>query len=203
MKAILVFLSLCGMAALGSFHYLHKPTKQAMSSVLVSDDDGNGSGVHIGHGYIVTAAHVVEDHPQMDVTDSLGNKHVGTVLWFNKAYDIALIKIDEYGQIRHSRLMCSPPKIGTNLVAEGNPLNLQNITTWGRVASDVRERAPWKLSFIADMTVVPGMSGGPVFDKAGDVVGIAVGIAVTPGIGMTAISYIVPSEAVCDLMARA
>lgn len=202
-KAAIAVVSLCLLAALGAFHYTHRDRPSAMSAVLVSDDSGHGSGVHIGNGFIVTAAHVVEGKSAMDVTDSLGNKHAGTVLWSNKSYDVALIRIDGYGDIRKSILACSPPSIGTNIVAKGNPLNLQNITTWGRVASDVRERDRWKLSFIADITIAPGMSGGPVFDARGNVVGIAVGVAVVPFLGAAAISYIVPSEAVCALMARA
>lgn len=203
MKAILVAVSLCILGGIGIFHFRHKHQPLAMSAVLVSDASGHGSGVHIGHGYIVTAAHVVEDKPSMDVTDSIGTKHAGTVLWSNKAYDVALIRIDDYSDVRKSALNCSPPPIGANIVAKGNPLNLQNITTWGRVASDVRERGQWKLSFIADITIAPGMSGGPVFDSRGNVVGISVGVAVMPMMGVTAISYIVPSEAVCALMARA
>jgi hypothetical protein len=50
------------------------------------------------------------------------------------------------------------------------------------------------------------MSGGPVFDKAGNLIGLAVGIAVQPiglgGFAPYAISYVVPVSAACHLMGR-
>jgi S1-C subfamily serine protease len=181
--------------------------KSAISTVLVSDVSGHGSGVHIGHGYIVTAAHVVEDNPTVQITDSLGHKHTGTVLWSNKVYDIALVRIGDYSDVGSARLTCSHSiPVGTNVSAVGNPLSLENITTWGKISSDIRERGPWKLSVVADMTIAPGMSGGPVFDAVGEVVGIVVGVAIMPNdmgiVAPFAVSYVVPSEAVCALMGR-
>jgi S1-C subfamily serine protease len=194
------------MAALGVAHF-QKPHVLATASVLVSDVAGHGSGVHIGNGYIVTAAHVVEDNATMQITDSLGHKHTGAVLWSNKTYDVALIRVPDFAGIRPAKLTCSPlMRVGMHVSAVGNPLNLENITTWGKISSDIRERGPWKLSVIADMTIAPGMSGGPVFDQMGEVVGIVVGVAIMPNnmgiVAPFAVSYLVPSEAVCSLLAE-
>lgn len=180
----------------------------AASTVIVSDGEGHGSGVHIGHGYILTAAHVVGTSATMEITDDRGTSQTGTVLWVNKAYDVALIQIVDASKIAVSRLDCSTRlAVGDDISAFGNPLNLQFIRTWGKVASTYAAREPWKLSFIANIAIAPGMSGGGVFDTAGNVVGLAVGIAVKPtglgGAAPFAISYIVPSSAVCTLMARA
>lgn len=178
----------------------------ALASVLVEDDSGHGSGVHIGNGYVLTAAHVVEDKATMQVEDSTGRKQTGTVLWANKIYDVALIHIDDYIGVQTARLNCTPTlSVGAPVQAVGNPLDLTFIRAWGHVASDVRARGPWKLSFIADMTLAPGMSGGPVYDEQGAVVGLAVGIPVMSiGFGKSgvAMSYVVPSMAVCGLLAR-
>jgi S1-C subfamily serine protease len=182
------------------------PVLDASPTVLVKVDGGHGSGVHIGNGYIVTAAHVVGDSPGAVVKDDTDTSQIGTVLWVNKAYDLALIRIDR-PEMRSAPLVCKPRlTVGDELQAVGNPLSLQFIHTWGRVASYVAERGPWKSSVIADMAVAPGMSGGPVFDRSGGVVGIVVGTAAVP-MGMSAslvpITYFVPSSAVCGLMARA
>lgn len=192
----------------GVRHMRPAPPPLAVSTVIVSDGEGHGSGVHIGHGYILTAAHVVEGHATMEVTDSRDEKQTGTVLWANKAYDVALIQIERPDKIATSRLDCSTRlAVGDDISAFGNPLNLQFIRTWGKVASTYAAREPWKLSVVANIAIAPGMSGGPVFDRVGNVVGLAVGIAVKPtglgGAAPFAISYIVPSSAVCTLMARA
>ena len=99
------------------------PTPKAISTVLLSDDSGHGSGVHLGHGFILTAAHVVEDHSEMEVTDSDGHKQTGKVLWANKTYDVALIQVPD-ANLAASPLNCSaaPPRVGDEVVAIGNPL---------------------------------------------------------------------------------
>lgn len=180
----------------------------ASSTVIISNDEGHGSGVHIGHGFILTAAHVVEGQTSMQITDDRGRVQTGAVLWANKAYDVALIQIDQSKTLAASRLDCSARlAVGDEISAFGNPLNLKFIRTWGRVASDYGAREPWKSSFVASIAVAPGMSGGGVFDKQGDVVGLAVGLAargsIFGGMAPFAISYVVPSSAVCLLMARA
>ncbi len=180
----------------------------ASSTVIISNDEGHGSGVHIGHGFILTAAHVVEGQASMQVTDDRGRVQTGTILWANKAYDVALVQVDHTETLAASRLDCTARlAIGDEISAFGNPLNLKFIRTYGKVASDYAAREPWKSSFVASIAVAPGMSGGPVFDKQGDVVGLAVGLAARGsmfgGMAPFAISYIVPSSAVCMLMARA
>lgn len=183
------------------------PAPQAISTVLVSTNGEHGSGVHIGNGFILTAAHVVEDRAEMDVTDSKGHKQTGKVLWANKTYDVALIQVESAAGVAASKLNCAVrPSVGDEVAAVGNPINLQFIHTWGRVASRTEPHEPWAEAFLIDATIAPGMSGGPVFDKAGNLVGLAVGIAVQPiglgGFAPYAISYVVPISAACTLMGR-
>ncbi|MGX9443845.1 S1 family peptidase [Nitrobacteraceae bacterium UC4446_H13] len=181
---------------------------RASSTVIISNDEGHGSGVHIGHGFILTAAHVVEGQATMQITDDRGRVQTGAILWANKAYDVALVQVDHAETLATSRLDCTARlAVGDEISAFGNPLNLKFIRTYGKVASDYAAREPWKSSFVASIAVAPGMSGGGVFDRQGDVVGLAVGLAargsVLGGMAPFAISYVVPSSAVCMLMARA
>lgn len=179
------------------------PLAAAGPVVIVSDSvGGHGSGVHIGNGYILTAAHVVEQYPVMNITDDRGDKRTGVVLWSNKDYDVALIQVDDVAHINSSPLAChSPLTIGDNVAAVGSPLNLQFVHLWGRVASNIGEHAPWKLAFVADLTIAPGSSGGPLYNKSGEVIGLTVGVA-SMGPVLIPISYIVPSAAICKLLAR-
>jgi serine protease Do len=184
-------------------HFANPPAPKAISTVLLSDDTGHGSGVHLGHGFILTAAHVVEDHSEMEVTDSDGHKQIGKVLWANKTYDVALIRVDSAAALAASPLNCSaaPPKIGDEVVAIGNPLSIGTIRTYGRIAALAEERGPFATAIMVDLTVAPGMSGGGVFDKAGNLVGIVNAFATAMPFGY-AISYVVPISAACTLMGR-
>lgn len=55
------------------------------------------------------------------------------------------------------------------------------------------------------MTIIPGMSGGGVFNANGDVVGISVGTGIMQvgfGGSWIRIGIVVPGKTVCDLMGR-
>ena len=198
---ILVALAFIGVALAN----VHAPHHHALSTVMVSDEGGHGSGVHIGNGYILTAAHVVEDNKTMTIMDSDRKTQPGTVLWKNTVYDVALIRVKDTSNLGRSKLSCEPKfEVGEQIEAVGNPVNLQWVHTFGRVSGGIAERGPWKLSVLADISIGPGMSGGPVFDRMGHVVGLAVGLSIAP-LGLVpsiyGVSYIVPSQAVCGLLA--
>ncbi|MDI6027038.1 serine protease [Corticibacterium sp. UT-5YL-CI-8] len=173
------------------------------STVKVILSPGHGSGVHIGNGYVVTAAHVAKDAQTVTLKMDNGKEQPATVLWVNKAYDIALLRND--ATMSASHLDCRVATVGEALIARGNPAAAEFIAASGRVAGSEREFGPWKRVLITDMTTIPGMSGGGVFDAEGDVVGITVGVLVVPlgfAPSITGFGTIVPSAAVCDLLAR-
>lgn len=176
-------------------------TPQAISTVFVETTAGHGSGVHIGRGYILTAAHVVDAEPVVQVRDTLNHTVSGAVLWVNKAYDLALVQIDKPAMDATTLNCAVRPKVGDEISAIGNPLNLLFVHTWGRMAAPPEERLMWKSAFIADLTIAPGMSGGPIFDRAGNLIGLGVGVS-SMGMTLFPISYIVPVSAVCRLMAK-
>lgn len=177
-------------------------TEDAAVKVLV--DQGHGSGVSLGSGYIVTAAHVVQATKAVQVETKDGVVAPAEVLWLNKAYDIAMLHTS--ARILPATLSCAPSKVGEQIVAVGNPVDLDFIVTTGKVASEPREFAPnWKSAFVTDMTTVMGASGGPVFDEAGFLVGITVGVKLAQvGFSSSILGYgfVVPSRVVCELMGR-
>lgn len=167
--------------------------------------DGHGSGVHIGQGYILTAAHVVGDSARVRLKTSLGDIQDGTVLWSNKQYDIAMVRADRPERFATAHLSCRTAHAGEAIEARGNPVALEFVSSWGRISGDKRELGPWKEVLITDSTTVMGMSGGGVFDSNGNVVGITVGVMTVPmGLGgsLTGFGTIVPSSVVCMLMGR-
>lgn len=172
------------------------------STVKVLAENGHGSGVHVGHGYIITAAHVVLDKPARIKLDD-GSVQEAETLWVNSDYDLALLKTPE--TMHASALDCRVPGIGEVIRASGNPGLLEFVSSEGKIAGAERNLGKWKRALPTDMTIVMGMSGGPVFAQDGRVIGISVGVMVAALGGMyptlTGFGFIVPSAALCDLMA--
>jgi S1-C subfamily serine protease len=177
----------------------------AISTVKILPAEGHGSGVHVGNRYIVTAAHVVGSQKTVNVRAKHGGESEAEVLWVNKAHDIALLRAKDLTNVGVSQIECGVPAIGQHIEAIGAPGPLEFIHAYGRVSSEVQSNTHWASYFIAAMVVGPGMSGGPVFDARGKVVGIVVGVALTQiGFSASALSlaYIVPSSTVCALTMR-
>ncbi|WP_065091518.1 S1C family serine protease [Rhizobium leucaenae] len=180
------------------------------SVVKVTEKDGHGSGVNIGNGYVITAGHVADGNAKAKLKTSDGREMDADVLWVNKEYDIALLRAVGLPTVGSS-LDCRTAKAGEEIQAAGNPMDLEFVSSFGRIAGDVRELGPWRQVLITDITIVMGQSGGPVFEADGRVVGITVGVAsaTLPGgiIGatpsLTGFGMVVPSSTVCMLMGRA
>ena len=86
------------------------------------------------------------------------------------SHDIALLKIDAHGlpfvKLGNSNRM----EIGERVVAIGNPLGLQNTVSDGLVSA-WREGDGLKLMQVS-VPLSNGSSGGPLFNLAGEVVGV-------------------------------
>lgn len=173
------------------------------STVKVLAGRGHGSAVHIGNGYYITATHVVGKETDVEVKTDDGLLSKATVLWSNKAYDIALLRGPD--DVQAAELDCRVASEGEAIHARGNPMDLEFIDAQGYVAGAERTIGPWESGLPVDMTIIMGMSGGPVFDADGDVVGIMVGVLVAPlgfGGSLTGLGTIVPASAVCALLGR-
>lgn len=177
----------------------------ATEVVKVVLPDGHGSGTHIGNGYILTAAHVVGGSQEVTLKASNGSEQKGTVLWANRTYDVALVRAEHFDGLAAAHLSCRTASAGEDIEARGNPLLLEFVSSWGRIAGGERELGPWKDVLITDMTTVMGMSGGGVFDVKGDMIGITVGVMSVPmgfSASLTGFGAIVPSSVACMLMAK-
>lgn len=195
-------------------------TIEAVVKVLV--DGGRGSGVHIGNGFIITAAHVLPDASYYRAVEfKNGAEFPFEVLWKSNQYDIAAIRIRD---IKADNPKVTPPKVADQGAAElfcgnlvvgddvsviGNPMSEDFITSFGRIAGDAR-KVHVDSVYVVDISVIMGVSGGPMF-HAGAVAGIASAIMTAPlqytsdvpfTPTVTGYSYFVPSSIVCELIAR-
>lgn len=171
--------------------------------VIAPTGNGVGSGVYIGNGMILTAAHVLGGATTVKVKSDVGDVQQADVLWVNLAYDIAAIAPTNPGRFRAANLACREAGVGERIAAAGNPAGIEFVTMHGFVSGASRELAPkWKSAFLTDMTTIGGMSGGGIYDEAGRVVGITVG---TLGFNVPSggLGFAVPGSTVCKLLGRA
>lgn len=168
-------------------------------TVQVRIGNATGSGFHIGDGYIVTANHVVDTGDTGKIYTDMGGFREFTVMWRNEDLDIALLLVNEPINIDVVEFDCAPPS-RQHVVMHGLPGGLDFLEISGFIGShtfnDVKAQgAPvvWKVLVLISSKARPGMSGGPVVDEDGEVVGVIVG-------GGDADSVAVPAEEVCKLL---
>lgn len=160
---------------------------------------GIGSGFIISaDGYVLTNAHVVgEPEEDTEVTVTLNDKREmkAKIVGVDERTDIAVLKVD--GKDLPVVRMGDPEKVrvGQWVVAVGSPFGFENTVTAGIVSAKAR-RLPSEtyVPFIqTDVAINPGNSGGPLFNLAGEVIGINSQIYSRSG-GFMGISFAIPID---------
>ena len=153
-----------------------------------------GSGFVISpDGFVVTNAHVVEQAEAIIIKLTDGREFKARVIGADEASDIALLKIDATG-LPTVRLGNSDRiKVGEWVVAIGSPFGFDHSATQGIVSALGRSLPNGTyVPFIqTDVPVNPGNSGGPLFNLAGEVVGVNAQIYSRTG-GYMGVSFAIP-----------
>jgi S1-C subfamily serine protease len=142
-----------------------------------------GSGVVINaEGAVLTALHVVEDGGPIIVRFADGTQASARVASRQAASDIAVLTVDRLPAVVVPAVMGGVPQVGDAVFPVGNPLGLQGTLTAGVVSAtgrSVRAEDGRTLQRLIqfDAAVNPGNSGGPLLDRAGQVIGIVTGLA--------------------------
>ncbi len=141
-----------------------------------------GSGVVISAtGAVLTALHVVDGATQIQVAFADGTKSAARITASKAENDIAVLAVDQLPEVVVPAVMAGPPPVGDAVYAVGNPLGLQHSLTAGVVSATDRSietpRGPLSGLIQFDAAVNPGNSGGPLLNRAGQVVGIVTGLA--------------------------
>jgi len=154
-------------------------------------EKGVGSGIIIDkEGYILTSSHVVENVDTIKAVLHTGKSVEATVVGFDEATDIAVVKIEPQPELIPATLGDSEKiKIGDWVVAIGTPFGLRATLTVGVISAIGRhDIGPPQLRYQdliqTDAPVNPGNSGGPLVDLSGRVIGITTAITASgQGIG--------------------
>lgn len=161
---------------------------------------GIGSGFIISaDGYVLTNAHVVgEMGADTEVTVKLIDKREfkAKIIGTDTRTDIALLKIDADGVLPTVKTGdAEQSRVGEWVVAMGSPFGFDNTVTAGIISAKAR-RLPDEnyVPFIqTDVAINPGNSGGPLFNLAGEVIGINSQIYSRSG-GFMGISFAIPID---------
>lgn len=147
-------------------------------------DRSLGSGFFIdSRGFLLTNYHVIQSEVDptyegysrlyIRISDDSGTKIPAQVVSYDRALDIALLKVEIEPQFIFAlRPQTTAPENGTTIFALGSPLGLQNSITAGIVSATNRKFLQIGESLQIDVPVNPGNSGGPLIDTEGNVVGI-------------------------------
>lgn len=167
-------------------------------AVTVETRVGMGSGVWIADNLVLTAKHVIltpyGDTPRpalnpVKVRDYAGTVHLAEVVLQGAGdevqHDWAILRItSEQATVpRYARADCGRRYVGERVVGVGNALSFTGLLPYlGDVqvpainlAQEWGLDSRWEHAILTNMDGAPGVSGGPVFDMDGDLIGLMVG----------------------------
>lgn len=176
-------------------------TSQSAAGRSVSITTGTGSGVLVhADGWIVTAAHVVDDADAIEIEYVDGTEAEAQIVSLSRTEDLALLKAQAVPKkpvvatLGDSEAL----KPGMRLFAIGAPLGLTHTVTSGVVSAlrtDTRKGLHPSRLIQTDVAINQGNSGGPLFNEGGEVVGIASFIASKSG-GSMGLNFAIPASTV-------
>ena len=173
------------------------PAEIAGSTFVVALGNGHGSGFLISRdGYALTNSHVVRGLAQVSIVLADGRQATADVLREDPRRDVALLKLPPQAA-GGLAVRCEPVRVTEEVFAIGAPAGSANAQSVTRgIVGSRRVDAATGLAFLqSDAAILPGSSGGPLVDRHGNVVGIAVArLGVRDRGAATPLNYFVPID---------
>ena len=162
------------------------------SGFIISDD-----------GYILTNYHVIKDAEKVLVRLNDRRELEAEVIGSDKRSDIALLKIAATGLPVVKLGSSADLQPGQWVLAIGSPFGFDHSVTAGIVSATGRAlRSETYVPFIqTDVAINPGNSGGPLFNLAGEVVGINSQIYTRSG-GFMGLSFAIPIDIAMNVVGQ-
>ncbi|MDO8422463.1 MAG: Do family serine endopeptidase [Parvibaculum sp.] len=162
-----------------------------------------GSGFVIdAKGIVVTNNHVIDGADKIEVTFTDGTTLGATLLGRDEKTDIAVLKVEPVAPLAHVALGDSDRlRVGDWVMAIGNPFGLGGSVTVGIVSALNRDiHAGNYDDFIqTDAAINRGNSGGPLFNLAGEVVGMNTAI-ISPSGESVGIGFATPASTISSIV---
>lgn len=191
---------------------LYKRVNPAVVSVYMTS--GSGSGFVVDpDGYIVTNNHVIAEGGPITIYFPDGEVKDATLVGTDTQGDIALLKVDAApGELTAVPLGDSDAlEVGQLVVAIGSPFGLENTMTTGIVSALSRSMPSDQMGLSpnyqvpnviqTDAAINPGNSGGPLFNLAGEVIGVNTAIE-SPVRANSGVGFAVPANVVKVIIAQ-
>ncbi len=172
---------------------------------------GSGRSVSLGSGfiidpagYIVTNNHVIDGADEISVTLQDNTTLKAKLVGKDDRVDLALLKVERDKPFKFVPFGDSDTgRVGDWVLAIGNPFGLGGSVTAGIVSArgrDIRQ-GPYDDFIQTDAAINRGNSGGPLFNLAGEVIGINTAIY-SPSGGSVGIGFSVPANLAKSVVAQ-
>lgn len=157
---------------------------------------GSGFIVDAEQGLIVTNNHVVKDADEVRVTLHDDTTMPAEILARDEKIDLAVLKVKTDKKLVAVKFGESEKlRVGDWILAIGNPFGLGGTVTAGIVSAQQRDiqAGPYDDFIQTDASINRGNSGGPMFNLAGEVIGINTAIYSPTG-SSVGIGFAIPSD---------
>ena len=160
--------------------------KDSVVTITVTTEKGGGFGsgfVYTDDGYIITNYHVVDGAKSIHVVCTDGRELVAEYIDGDELSDVAVIRVKNLGLPKLAVGNSDNLRVGEYVIAIGTPVDTEyaGSVTMGIISGLKRTVRVYESSGLleksmemiqTDTSLNPGNSGGPLFNMAGEVVGI-------------------------------
>lgn len=169
---------------------------QGRTPALPSASMGSGFIIDAEKGYIITNNHVIKDADEVKVTFANDESVTAEIIGSDEKTDLAVLKIDpkDLDLTQATFGNSDDIRVGDWILAIGNPFGLGGTVTAGIISARARDiqSGPYDDYLQTDASINRGNSGGPMFNLAGEVIGINTAIFSPTG-GSVGIGFAIPS----------
>ncbi len=162
------------------------------AAVTIRTATGHGSGFLISApGYVLTNQHVVGKNREVIVIAGKQERRA-VVVRSHPGRDVALLRLEQGFDSEPLHIDANDVSLGEEIYVVGTPLDERLDFSISRGIISARRILDERNYYQTDAAVNPGNSGGPVFNRSGNVIGITVAGLFTRDGASRNINYVIP-----------